>query len=80
MNGMVEHAAPTRAATPGTYPYIELQERSTRDGGEAMSLRFLGRCALTGLLALLLAVVAFSQSYSSPKRCALHKRIFFYMA
>src|SRR6202023_3602506 len=34
----------------------------TRDGGEAMLLRFLARCALTGLLALLLAVAAFSQS------------------
>src|SRR3984893_13250728 len=36
----------------------------TRDGGEAMLLRFLARCALTGLLALLLAVAAFSQSAS----------------
>jgi hypothetical protein len=61
---MVERAARTRAATPGTYPFIERQQWSIRDGGEAMSLRFLGRCALTGLLSLLLAVAAFSQSAS----------------
>ena len=41
VNGMVERAARTRAATPGTYPFIERQQRSIRDGGEAMSLRFL---------------------------------------
>jgi len=66
VNGMVEHGGLTRTATPGTYPLIEQHERSTRDAGEAMSLSFLGRYVLTGWVALLPAVAAFSRSASSP--------------
>lgn len=66
MNERVERAAPRRAATPGTHPSSNRRNvrSEMRDGREGMSLRLLRRCALTGLLALLLAVAAFSRSSS----------------
>jgi hypothetical protein len=56
-----------RAATPGTDTFIERHERTNREAGEAMSLGFLGRCALTGLVALLPAGATFCQSASADE-------------
>jgi hypothetical protein len=60
----VEHSGRLRTAAPAGDNFIEQHERTARKAGEAMSLRFLGRCALVALIALSPIGASLSQSVS----------------
>jgi hypothetical protein len=66
VSGMLDTAA-TWKRNPGMDIFIELHECTTRKAGEVMSLCFLGRCALTGLIAVSAIGAAFSQSASTDR-------------
>jgi hypothetical protein len=60
----VEHSGRLRTAAPAGDNFIEQHERTARKAGEAMSLPFLGRCALVAMIALSPIAAALSQSAS----------------
>jgi len=63
----VEHGGPLRIAAPlASDIFTERHERTARKAGEAMSLRFLGRCVPAGWIVLSLIAAAFSAQPYRP--------------